>query len=297
MTQETVNSNEFSGLPIENLIGGPLEAAANAQILLAQVISNFIQEVGFVKKETITTTITIADDYSAKAEYTKIFIKDADIHKGDNQTKIDEKLNNYFKIKISDYVTTNTENNSELDYSTCLTTNTNRIKTYIDTVANIQSEDSAEEKNKKIIKYMTKNETSSETSSEVRYVTFDYQDGDKDKTLEIPFLALVNVPSLKVNNVDITFNMDVKSATEDNSKTAAESSLSVGENWGDTRVNFQGSVSALKESTQTTDTSAKYTINVTASDPGMPEGLSRVLDILTANAKPVDKPKVEESKK
>jgi hypothetical protein len=38
---------QFSGLPMEDLIGGPLKAACDAQTLLAKATSQFIHEVGF----------------------------------------------------------------------------------------------------------------------------------------------------------------------------------------------------------------------------------------------------------
>jgi hypothetical protein len=44
--------NEFSGLPLDALIGGPLTSACNAQVMLANATQNFINNVGF---RTITT--------------------------------------------------------------------------------------------------------------------------------------------------------------------------------------------------------------------------------------------------
>lgn len=40
-------AEQFQGLPMESLIGGPLTAAADAQILLARSTATFIQTVGF----------------------------------------------------------------------------------------------------------------------------------------------------------------------------------------------------------------------------------------------------------
>ena len=36
-------SNQFAGLPMRDLIGGPLQAACDAQNMLAAATSNFIQ--------------------------------------------------------------------------------------------------------------------------------------------------------------------------------------------------------------------------------------------------------------
>jgi len=47
MADTLVNmSDQFGGLPMDQLIGGPLKAACNAQTLLAKASSDFIQEVG-----------------------------------------------------------------------------------------------------------------------------------------------------------------------------------------------------------------------------------------------------------
>jgi len=42
-------SDQFGGLPMDQLIGGPLSAACDAQVSLARATSDFITEVGFVK--------------------------------------------------------------------------------------------------------------------------------------------------------------------------------------------------------------------------------------------------------
>ena len=41
-------SDQFRGLPMKDLIGGPLQAACDAQILLAQASTDFIKNVGMV---------------------------------------------------------------------------------------------------------------------------------------------------------------------------------------------------------------------------------------------------------
>lgn len=48
MANELVNmSDQFKGLPMEELIGGPLNAACDAQVKLAQATADFIKVVGF----------------------------------------------------------------------------------------------------------------------------------------------------------------------------------------------------------------------------------------------------------
>jgi len=108
--------------------------------------------------------------------------------------------------------------------------------------------------------------------------------------LEVPLLAIVKIPSLSIVNVDITFDMEVKSSEsskESDSKSGSlEAEASVG--WGPFKasVKISGSISSAKESARSTDSSAKYHVEVHATDSGMPEGLSRVLDMMNASIAP-----------
>lgn len=43
-------AEEFGGLPMESLIGGPLQAACDAQTMLAGATARFIEEVGLVRR-------------------------------------------------------------------------------------------------------------------------------------------------------------------------------------------------------------------------------------------------------
>lgn len=181
--------NQFSGLPMESLIGSPLKAACDAQVMLAQSTVNFIRDVGFEGDKTRTA------DFS----YTRHVVTGKDGLGND------------------------------------------------------------------II-------------------------GKEDIGLEVPVLAIVNIPSLMVDEVDITFDMEVKSAesskeTED-TKGSFSAKAKVG--WGPFSVtaNVSGSVASHKENTRSSDNSAKYHVQVHASQSGTPEGLSRVLDIIQDSVAP-----------
>ncbi len=112
-----------------------------------------------------------------------------------------------------------------------------------------------------------------------------------DYQISTPLLAIVPIPSLKVSNVDITFDMEVRSSEsskESSDKQGAfEGSGSVG--WGPFKVSVKvsGSVSTHQENTRSTDKSAKYHVQVTAVDNGISEGLARVLDIMNKSVVPV----------
>lgn len=201
---ELVNlSDQFKGLPMDSLIGGPLTAACDAQIKLANATANFIKIVGFE-----------APDPSKPNEL------------GPTRT-----ANFKFKRPV------------ELPQD--------KIPLLPGTAPNI---------------------------------------GEEEVELEVPLLAIVNVPSLAITTVDVTFDMEVKSSFSSTSKTDAEASLSadVKVGWGifSAKVHIQGKVSSHKENTRSSDNSAKYHVAVHAEDRGMPEGLARVLDILQTSVAP-----------
>ncbi|TEY03983.1 DUF2589 domain-containing protein [Campylobacter sp. US33a] len=174
--------NQFSGLPMASLIGGPLQAACDAQLQLANTTANFIKTVGMKEDgETIRT---------------------ADFH--------------YEQIQ---------------------------------------------------------------------------KDGSTQKmSIQAPLLAIVKVPSLAISSLDITFDMEVKTAEESKESSDKSGSLdaeaSVGFACFKARVSVKGSISSHKENTRRTDTSAKYHVELHARDDGMSEGLSRVLDIIQNSIQP-----------
>ena len=60
MVDELVHMNsQFAGLPMKDLIGGPLQASCDAQTLLATATCNFIKDVGMVGKEGAMEALTV----------------------------------------------------------------------------------------------------------------------------------------------------------------------------------------------------------------------------------------------
>lgn len=118
--------------------------------------------------------------------------------------------------------------------------------------------------------------------------------------LEVPLLAIVKVPALSINTVDITFDMEVKNTETDKEShdSAAKLSGEAKVGWGpfSVKVNISGSVATHREHTRTSDQSAKYHVEVHAADNGMPEGLARVLDIIQTSVAPKQIDKVADPK-
>ncbi len=128
---------------------------------------------------------------------------------------------------------------------------------------------------------------------DIRTVEFKYEDRDETgavvkKKVDVPLLSVVNVPNLSVKSVDVAFSMEVKSQSTDKSSVESNTSFSAGFNsrWSPWSCKISGSVATKSENTRSTDKSSKYDIKVSARDDGMPEGLSRVLDMLASNISP-----------
>ena len=188
-------AGQFSALPMESLIGGPLQAAATAQGQLASITSDFITNVG------------LEDDGGQLKARTVAF--------------------NYEKpVKTS-----------TTDASTGEVTDTWDVK---------------------------------------------------PMSLNVPLLSIVKSPNLQVKEVNVTFDMEVKASSASQSTNQRDVSVDASwSGWG-AKVKFHGAVSNKQESQRSSDTSAKYHVDVKALDEGAPEGLMKVLDILGEAIQPVE---------
>lgn len=129
----------------------------------------------------------------------------------------------------------------------------------------------------------------------VRTVAFMYQkrSGNDDGTsnldamkVDVPMLAIVPIPNLQVDEVNILFDMEVKQSEKKDSSLDMSASLTGSAKIGPVKISVTGSVSAHESNTRSSDNSAKYHVDVRASNHGMPEGLARVLDMMAANVAP-----------
>ncbi len=114
--------------------------------------------------------------------------------------------------------------------------------------------------------------------------------GQEQVSMEVPVLSVVKVPTLGVDEVDVTFDMEVKSSTSSESSSdkkgelEANAGLKVGPFHMDVKI--KGSISCHEKNTRSSDNSAKYHVKVHARDFGTPEGLSRMLDVLATASTP-----------
>lgn len=134
-----------------------------------------------------------------------------------------------------------------------------------------------------------------DASGNVRNVSFKYEkrsmneDGTSnldEMKVDVPMLAIVPIPNLQVDEVNILFDMEVKQSEKSESSLDVGATLNATANFGIVKVNVSGSVSVHQANTRSSDNSAKYHVDVRATNHGTPEGLARVLDMMAANVAP-----------
>lgn len=150
-----------------------------------------------------------------------------------------------------------------------------------------------------------------DSDGNVRMVTMKYSENTVDESgtptttdryIQAPFLALTGIPNLAIDDVNISFDLEVTTAEEDVTKNNADSTVSTEYKsiWSPVTAKFSGTVSHSSQQTRKTDTRAKYSFSVNASKQGTPEGLMRIIDAVTnAVANPTSEKKesnlIEES--
>ncbi len=134
-----------------------------------------------------------------------------------------------------------------------------------------------------------------DSNGKVRTVAFGYQrrsvnnDGTSnldEMKVDVPMLAIVPIPNLQVDEVNILFDMEVKQSEKSESTTDMNATMNTSVNLGVVKVSVTGNVSSHQANTRSTDNSAKYHVDVRATNHGTPEGLARVLDMIAANVAP-----------
>jgi len=122
----------------------------------------------------------------------------------------------------------------------------------------------------------------------VRMVSFSYQREDnnslKNFTIQIPFILMMPVPYIEINDLEINFNVKLNSVDTSGSSSnfGYSASSGVNYNWGGGRVNYKCGVSAKSMSQQSGTTQREYALSIrlNAGQADLPKGTLRVFDML-----------------
>ena len=104
--------------------------------------------------------------------------------------------------------------------------------------------------------------------------------------IKAPFLGLVPIPAILVNEVNIDFQMEVTDTETTKSNTSGSVDTEVTGRYGfffaRGTAKVSGKVSSSRENTRTTNQTAKYQVRVAARQQQPTEGMSKLLDILAS---------------
>lgn len=106
------------------------------------------------------------------------------------------------------------------------------------------------------------------------------QRGPQDGQVEVPLLAMVPLPNLQIDEVGLTFDIEVRQSERKESERKLEGNLEGGIGFGPAKASLRGTVSSHSHHTRQSDYSAKYHLEIHASNHGTPEALERVRDIM-----------------
>lgn len=223
---ELVNmAEQFQGLPMSELIGGPLMSVCEAQTNLAKSTAQYIREVGLQEIPVLDATgnpVTTTDADGNTVPVTELKTRQVDFS---------------YKQPMDDMETEDDGSGNMVPKGTGAGSPTGTL-----------------------------------SQSEV--------------SVSAPLLAILPIPALLVQDVEVEFNMEVKSSATNKSSQDASASTSASFGWGPFSASVQGSISSHKEQTRKSDNSAKYHVKVSAKQADTPEGLSKILDMLSKSITP-----------
>ena len=222
-------AQQFSGLPMDSLIGGPLNAAANANAAMAMTQTKFMLDTCFKK---VTNE---SDGNGPTTTYEPILID----------------------MKLTRGVITPAGPDSDAP----------------------------------------EGEPSEKTDIQPLVTAF-----------KLPLLTIVPINSLGVDNVDVQFEMEVKSSfseeqsrqTENAIQASAEWEVKAG--WGPVSASVKGSASYDHKDSSTHNThyeksnAAKYTVQVHAGQLPVPKGVNTIIEAFSKSIEPITLPAAPEKK-
>ena len=114
----------------------------------------------------------------------------------------------------------------------------------------------------------------------------------QDITVQAPFIGLVPLPNLLIDDVQVDFQMEVTATEASTGKSASEANTNANANFkfgcfGGGSVNISGKVSSSRENTRSTNQTAKYQVHVSARQQRQTEGLSKLMDIMASCVEPL----------
>ena len=108
----------------------------------------------------------------------------------------------------------------------------------------------------------------------------------QDITVQAPFIGLVPLPNLLIDDVQVDFQMEVTATETSTEKSNTEGSSSAN-CFGGCSVNVGGKVSSSRENTRSTNQTARYQVDESNRQQRQTEGLSKLKDIMASCVEPL----------
>lgn len=108
----------------------------------------------------------------------------------------------------------------------------------------------------------------------------------QDVTVQAPFIGLVPLPNLLIDDVQVDFQMEVTATETSTEKSSTEGSSSTN-CFGGWSVNVGGKVSSSRENTRSTNQTARYQVDKSNRQQRQTEGLSKLMDIMASCVEPL----------
>ena len=108
----------------------------------------------------------------------------------------------------------------------------------------------------------------------------------QDVTVQVPFIGLIPLPNLLIDDVQIDFQMEVTATETSTEKSNTEGSSSTN-CFGGWSVNVGGKVSSSRENTRSANQTARYQVDESNRQQRQTEGLSKLKDIMASCVEPL----------
>ena len=108
----------------------------------------------------------------------------------------------------------------------------------------------------------------------------------QDITVQAPFIGLVPLPNLLIDDVQVDFEMEV-TATETSTEKSSTEGSSGANCFGGWSVNVGGKVSSSRENTRSANQTARYQVDESNRQQRQTEGLSKLKDIMASCVEPL----------
>lgn len=112
-------------------------------------------------------------------------------------------------------------------------------------------------------------------------------------TFQAPFIGLVPLPNLMIDDVQVDFQMEVTATETSTEKSSTEGSSSTN-CYGGWSVNVGGKVSSSRENTRSTNQTPRYQVDESNRQQRQTDGHSKMMDIMDSCVEPVPDPKNDE---